>query len=163
MNTYDLSDTDIKQHEAVAKAFIDDKRKAAIKRELQSLVDDELFNLEDYAASHISGVAAQRAVDFITKVLNGEEKAAAAIFGRGDSSRYRSISLTDCDGEPWACLIHGALFESGEIKLRRKLVEAHADLLRNERIKDLESIVDGLERQVRKTESDLEECRGRIR
>jgi len=160
MDTYDLRDTGIEPHEKIAEEFINDKRKKAIKRELENLMDDELWNLQDYAASHIEEVACQKAVDFIKRVLNGDKEASQAIFECGDSSRYREIGLDA--GEPWAHLIHGSLFETGAISLRRKLVEVHVDLLRNERIKDLESIEDGLTRQVRKLESDLAQCRERL-
>lgn len=51
-------------------------------------------------------------------------------------------------------VIHGKLFETGAIELRKLVVNAHAELLKNERILDLEDQVKSLVLQVRKLEAD---------
>ncbi len=155
------TDAEMEKDESVAKSFISEKRIKKIRGELKELFDDELFNLEDYAGQHISEVAFQRANRFIERVLDGDIDAAGSIFGCDWPGRYVGTGFAD-EGKPWAKLIHGNLNLTGTMALRKKLVEAHADLLTNERIKDLESIEDGLTQQVRKLEADLKECRSRI-
>lgn len=143
------------------KEFIAKGRKEQIKRVIEELVEDEFANLQDYGDEYISQVAARRAEQFLERVLKGDDDAAMSLLGdRHDGSRYRQ---TACElGKPWAHLIHGRLFEAGGLALRRQVVEANVDLIQNERIKDLESIVEGLMQQVRGLESDLERCRERL-
>ena len=146
----------------VAKEFIEAGRKKQIKSVIEELVDDEFDRLEMYANEFISQTAADRAERFLEKVLKGDEDAAMALLGdKSGSSRYRTLGAT-LGGKPWADLIHGRLFETGAITLRRELVEAHADLIRNERIADLESVVDGLTQQVKSLTHELEETRRRL-
>ena len=58
------------------------------------------------------------------------------------------------EGVPWASVIHGSIFESSAVALRRKLVEAHSETLKDERMKDLESIIEGLRLQIVKLEKE---------
>jgi hypothetical protein len=138
-----------------AKQFIEQGRKEQIKKEVEQLVDDEFARLEEYADEYISDVAADRAERFLKRVLEGDEDAAMALLGDAKgSSRYRQIG---CNKEsPWSYLINGRLFETSGVTLRRRIVESHAELLRSERIKDLESVVEGLTEQVRALRDELE-------
>ncbi|WP_417744753.1 hypothetical protein [Rosistilla oblonga] len=155
LHDYSGSDAD----EAVAKSFLSEDRKKAIKAEVGNIIDEELDQMEDYARDHISSVAASRAYKFLERVLAGDNDAGMTLLGDANGSgRYKTN-----DGEPWASVIHGTVFETGGIKLRRQIVEAHADLIESERIKDLESIVEGLTNQVNKLERDLREARERLR
>jgi hypothetical protein len=139
----------------VVQEFIDQNRKKQIKGVIEELINDEFDRLQEYANEYISHVAADRAEKFLERVLKGDEEAAKQLIG--DGGRYRSSGYDQ--GKPWASLIHGRLFETDGIKLRRQVAEAHADLIRNERIADLESIVEGLSNQIREIERDLERCR----
>jgi len=146
----------------VAEKFLSENRRKGIVSEIEQIVSEEFDRLTEYADEHISGVAASRAGKFLTRVLNGDSDAAMSLFGDTmDGSRYR-MSGSDAS-KPWAHLIHGTLFETDGIILRRKIVEAHAELLQNERIKDLESVVAGLSQQVRELTRDLYMCRDRLR
>lgn len=60
-------------------------------------------------------------------------------------------------------IIHGELFEQGCIRLRRDIVNAHADLLKNERIMDLEDQVKSLVAQVNKANREREAMWERVR
>ena len=144
----------------VVEEFIAKERQEQIKSVIEELVDDEFLRLEDFGDEYISQTAAHRAERFLERVLAGDDDAAMALLGdKSGSSRYM---LNGPDkGKPWANIIHGRLFESGGIALRRQIVEAHADLLKNERIADLESVVEGLTAQVREAEVQLELCRKR--
>jgi hypothetical protein len=160
MHIPQLNGYDTEPHQAAVKSFIQKNRKEFILREIQELVNDELCSLEDNAAYHLACVASNRAEEFYERLLSGDAEAAIQLFG-GDKDRYKQLG---CDaGEPWAHLIHGRLFQTRAMEMRQKIVEAHADLIRNERIKDLESIVDGLQRQIISTQAELERTRERLR
>lgn len=60
-------------------------------------------------------------------------------------------------------IIHGRLHENNCIQLRRQLVEAHADLIRDERVTDLEDIAASLEKQVAERDRTIEALRNRLR
>ena len=53
-------------------------------------------------------------------------------------------------------VIHGKLFEQGCIALRKRIVDAHRDLLANERVLDLEDQVKSLVEQVNKAKAEKE-------
>ena len=148
------------EHSKVVEEFIAKGRLDEIKSVIDELVNDEFDRLQEYGDEYISQTAAHRAERFLERVLKGDDDAAMALLGdKSGSSRYM---LNGPDkGKPWANIIHGRLFETGGIALRRQIVEAHADLLKNERIADLESVVEGLTAQVRELEVQLELCRKR--
>ena len=142
------------------KQVVEDFLGSGIRKKLQdfveSVIDAEFDRLESEASDYISRVAASRAQNFLEKVLSGDNDAAMALFGDASSrSRYRQFD----DHKPWASFIHGHLFETGGIALRRKIVDAHAEILKTERIKDLESIVAGLGQQIAKLEDDIKRYR----
>lgn len=56
-------------------------------------------------------------------------------------------------------VIHGRLFETGALELRKKVVDAFPELLKNERILDLEDQVKSLVSQVRTLEAKNEDLR----
>lgn len=60
-------------------------------------------------------------------------------------------------------VIHGKLWEHGPIEIRKKIVEAHRDLLVNERVLDLEDQVKSLVAQVNKANAEKQELRDRLR
>ncbi len=148
----DLPDYDPKPTE-VAKEFLHENRRKHIKSEIEQLVDEEFDRLEEDADDFISQTAAERAKRFLQRVLNGDGDAAMALLGdKLGGQRYR---LVGCDkGNPWARIIHGRLFETVGIAMRKAIVQAHPELLQNERISDLESVVEGLAAQVRELERE---------
>lgn len=150
------------EQEKVAEDFIAEGRQKQIKGVIEQLIDDEFERLEEYANEFISQTAAARAEKFLERVLRGDDDAAMALLGdKGGGSRYHTVGYDH--GKPWATLIHGKVFETQGITLRRMIAEANADLIRNERIADLESIVDGLSQQLVRVMGDLERCRMRLR
>lgn len=60
-------------------------------------------------------------------------------------------------------IIYGEFFEQGCIRLRRDIVNAHADLLKTERILDLEDQVRSLVEQVNKASAEKEKILERLR
>jgi len=158
MHIPEMHDYDGAPHEPKVQEFLSEGRRKGMKREIEQIFDDVYYTMEEYAGEYISTLAACRAEKFLEKVLSGDDDAAMALLGDNNGGdRYR---ITGYDaGKPWAHLIHGRLFESGGMALRSKVVEAHRDLLVTERIKDLESQVEGLSLQVRQIESDLQRQR----
>lgn len=72
--------------------------------------------------------------------------------GRSDSPEYgRKRDISE-----WHPVIHGNLFETGAIALRKKIVEAHRDLIESQRILDLEDQVASLVAQIRKQNAEIE-------
>ncbi len=114
---------------------------------------DQLYRgLEQSLASDINGEAAIRAENLLMKLLRGNEDAAQALFKCGnDGNRRRAYGPT---GRPWAQVIHGHLYQSSAVELRAAIVEAHSELLKDERIKDLEAAVEGLSAQLKKMQED---------
>jgi len=132
--------------------------KERFKKALDGMFQD-VFNehhdwLEDNAPANLRASAVERAKKLLTAVLEGDEEAASALFECGDSGRYKQIGHDK--GEPWACAIHGNIHLPKEQKLRQALIEKHADLLKNERILDLESQVEGLRLQIVEANKRLE-------
>lgn len=60
-------------------------------------------------------------------------------------------------------IIHGRLFETGAIELRKKVAQANEALIRDERIKDLEDQVKSLVEQVNKANGERENMWQRLR
>lgn len=58
-------------------------------------------------------------------------------------------------------VIHGDLFEGNCVSIRRKMAQAHADLIQNERITDLEDQVASLVAQVAEKNIEIERLRDR--
>lgn len=143
------------ESQKVVDSFLSEERRKAIQKEIEYIVYDEFSRFELHANQFLSDVAAQRAENFLLRILDGDENAAMALLGdKNGSDRYRTP-----DKKPWASLIHGHLFETTGIKLRRKIVEAHSDFIVSERIKDLESIVAGLSNQIVNLESEVKRLR----
>ena len=135
----------------IVKAFLDQRTRKQLSAEIAEIINEEFDRLEEYANESISQTAAGRAEVFIERLLDGDEDAARMLFvNRND--RYRTGYE---EGKPWASLIHGRLFETDGIVLRRRIVEAHSELIRNERIADLESIVEGLTLQIKDLEAQI--------
>ncbi|MTJ81764.1 MAG: hypothetical protein F8N37_12200 [Telmatospirillum sp.] len=79
--------------------------------------------------------------------------------GRSDSSFWpRKADLPS-----WHPVIHGTLFEGEQIALRRRIVDAHRDLITDQRILDLEDQVKSLVAQVNKLEAEKEGLIQRLR
>ena len=144
------------EHTEATKPFIEQNRRQSIEREIELLIAEEFDLLEEYANRYISDLASTRAERFLEHVLKGDDDAAMQLLGdRNNGDRYR---IMGCDtGKPWPVLIHGKLFETGGMELRRKIVEANIDILQTERMADLEAVIDGLKQQVLKLQNIIDE------
>lgn len=120
--------------------------KKALEDALSPIWEAAVDQVLEGAAESVSRVAAERAKGFLEKVLAGDAEAAANLFGLTGFTGRRKPA------EP--PVIHGKIFEAEPIKLRRQLVEAHADLLRDARIEDLENLLDGARKQIARLQAD---------
>lgn len=89
----------------------------------------------------------------------GEDGSYSCFTGRSDGT-YWGRQKPDHE---WHRVIHGELFESGAVALRKAIVDAHRDLLVNERILDLEDQVKSLVAQVNKANAEKEAMWERVR
>lgn len=154
-DVHDYSCTQAEEMETKAKEYLTPEHKKLLHDALYEIINEEYNHLEENAAEFLESCAASRAETFLKRVLDGDEKAAMALLGddRG-GDRHKQYGYDA--GEAWAQLIRGELSETDGIKMRRKIVEAHPDLIISERIKDLESIVEGLKLQIQKQDKEIE-------
>ena len=125
------------------------------RNKLHDLMADAEVALEDHVRSDLSynlaGFAYRMAEQAIEAILRGNDEAMRRYL------RCEEGFHTGRDtNHP---VIHGRLFETGAIELRKLIVEAHAELLKSERILDLEDQVRGLVGQVNKLTADIDQTR----
>lgn len=123
--------------------------------------DALLWRLREAMPQHLAHAVEQAAVRSIEAVLNGDEKElrrwlscdAGSYTGRAGEGAFARSTV---DAHP---IIHGKLFETGAVALRKQVVDAHADLLKNERILDLEDQLASAVAQFNKLQADFERYR----
>lgn len=133
------------------------------KKVKQSLVDelwDELqYGLIDRMSGAVEGFVRDMATRTVDAIIRGNEAEVRRYLkldgwtGRHDDKPAWGAREDVASAHP---VIHGRLHENHAIQLRREIAQAHADLIRNERIADLESIVASLEAQVAKRDAEIE-------
>lgn len=136
--------------------------------------DDIMYRLKDDMAPNLVSFVEEMARKTVECLLEGNAD---------QMRRYLSCEKRDNDGQyiGWTGrfnpggygarqhiadqhpVIHGELFEQGCVRLRRDIVNAHADLLKNERILDLEDQIRSLVEQVNKAKREKEEILERMR
>lgn len=134
---------------------------------MNDIEGDLMYRLKDDLAPNLAGWCAEMAQRAVEMMLEGNEDQMRRYLscekrgedgkyigwtGRSDS-KYFGVQRTDND---WHPVIHGRLFEQGAIALRKKVVDAHRDLLASERILDLEDQVKSLVAQVNKANAEKE-------
>lgn len=124
----------------------------------QDALDDIEWNLKQDLSHNLAAYTAEMAKKTVEALLEGNEELMRQYLscreygytGRStDAYAQRDIAQQHS-------VIHGRLFEQGCIALRKKLVEAHRDLITSERILDLEDQVKSLVAQVNKLDRDKE-------
>lgn len=140
---------------------------------LYDIQGDLEYRLKDELAPLLVGWVAEMAQKSIEQMLEGNEDQMRRYLGcekRGEDGQYigwtgRSDSKywgRQREDYEWHSVIHGRLFEQGAVALRKKIVDAHRDLLANERIIDLEDQVKSLVAQVNRKEAEIERLRDRL-
>jgi len=124
-----------------------------------SIVEDIEFNLRDNLASNLSWHVHEMAGRAVEALLEGNQDEMVRWL-RCDNRRWNGRSDAehgDREIERQHPVIHGKLFEQGCVLLRKKIVEAHKDLLASERMLDLEDQVKSLVAQNNKLEREKDE------
>lgn len=161
-----------KLRDALAKGISEDAMKHVKKAtdDILCTIEGDLdYRLKDELAPNLSSFVVEMAKRTVEMLLAGNEDQMRRYLGcerghyngRSDGDTWRPRPIHE-----WHSVIHGKLFEQGHLAVRKAIVEAHADLLKNERILDLEDQVKALVEQVNKANSEREKmwerCRGLI-
>lgn len=116
---------------------------------LDALWDDIQFTVIDQMGEQIEQFVRDMAQRTVDAMLKGQDDQVRRYLGL-DGWNGRDIKHE---------VIHGTLFETGAVALRRDIVKANADLIQNERIKDLEAQVASLVEQVNEKQRQLDNWR----
>jgi hypothetical protein len=122
-----------------------DRVKKKFRDAMDDLENDLDFGLKERLSSNLSDFICSSAENAVKQLLAGNEDRMRSYLSAQDggyTGRERDHTVS-----------HGKLFETGPLELRKKIVEAHAELLKTERILDLESQVASLVAQVNKLEN----------
>ena len=170
MSTFNIiTDQRDELRDALDKALNDDSMKRLKKEAMdlaQSVVDEIDYSLKDNLAESLSSHVASMADRVIEALLGGNESEMIRWLHcgkhvyNGRSDGYTSPNSTIERQHP---IIHGLLHENQYITLRRKLFEAHRDLVVNERIKDLEDQVKSLIAQINEANRQKDAMWERVR
>jgi hypothetical protein len=147
------------------------KKLISAAEELESTL---LYQIKDDLAPNLAAYAADMAQHAVEMMLAGNEDQMRRYLScekRGKDGKYigwTGRSDVDTSGRKredheWHSVIHGELFEQGAVALRKQIVDAHRDLLVNERILDLEDQVKSLVAQVNKANAEKEAMWERVR
>lgn len=125
---------------------------------ISSVHDDLIWSIKDNAAAELAGAAMEMAEKSVRALLSGNENEARRYLGcleghwtgRSDSPEYGRKR----EDYEWWPVIHGKLHEGSQADLRRRIVDAHKDLIANQRILDLEDQVMSLVAQVNKLDRE---------
>lgn len=141
-----IPDADMKKLEKQAQAIAD---------EIASTVEYNIKeNLAGWLADHVSSAASS----VVEAILAGNESEARRRLSLKPEAYYDGR-----DFKPWFNT-SSKLHESGPVELRRKIVEAHRDLITDQRIADLEAQLKGLvEKYYRIEHVDLPQMREKLR
>lgn len=146
--------------DALAEAIEATANDAKIKKAVTSFVNE----IGDEIEYRVVGQMAEALQDFVGRMV---DRTIEAMLQGNETEVRRYLNLDGWTGREYAekpgSVIHGQLHEPHTITLRRRLCEAHPELLRNERIADLEAQVTGLLAEVNKKNSELERLRDSLR
>lgn len=152
---------------AIEKGFSDTAIKTIKKNVEEILVtiqDDIEWRLKDDAAYDIQTFIVQMSEKAVKSLLEGNEAAMLGYLEANEGGYTGRSTGYNPGGRDLHPIIHGTLFEYGGIALRKKIVDAHSDLLKTQRILDLEDQVKSLVEQVneanRSRDIMYERCKG---
>jgi hypothetical protein len=150
----------------------------AVKKKAQEFIDEVEGDLEwrmrGDLAINLSGFVSDMSKRAIEALLAGNEEMMRQYLScqkRDENGQHVWVGWTGRSTgyshnrkiEDWHSVIHGKLHESGFVELRRKIVEAHRDLLVSERVLDLEDQVKSLVAQVNRAEAEKRVLGERLR
>lgn len=136
------------------------------------LEEDLMWSIKDNLAYNLSAWVADMAERAIEAMLQGNEDQMRRYLScdkRGTDGRYTCYNgRTDgvnygAPRDPAHPVIHGKLFETGAVELRKQVAQANEALIRDERIRDLEDQIKSLVAQVNKAQNEKENLLERLR
>ena len=159
----DIHNDELKERlKAVLEEGITEETMKSMSKKVQDIMcqveDDIMYRLKDNLAPGLAAYVKDMAQKSVEMLLEGNENMMREYLSCKSGS-WTGRSTDDV----WGCkrelhekhpIIHGDFFEQGCIKLRRDIVNAHRDLLVNERILDLEDQVKSLVAQVNKAKDE---------
>lgn len=122
-----------------------------------------LWRLREDMPGHLAGVVREAAAKAIEAVLGGDEQELRRWLSC-DSGAYTGragegyCARSQAEAHP---IIHGKLFEQGAVLLRKRIVDAHPEILKTERILDLEDQLASVTLQFNKLRDEFERERAR--
>ena len=138
---------------------IDDERFSALRKLLKAAANEVeevvVWRLQDDLHGHLANKVREFATRAIEAVLNGNEDELRRWLACG--KRSWTGRGTYANGESVHSVHDGKLFETGALQLRKKIVEAHPQLLRDERVLDLEDQLQALLQKLNKANARIEE------
>jgi len=142
-------------------------------RDLSTELEESLmWALKDNLAYNMTAWVQDMAKRAVEALLQGNEDQMRRYLScdkRGSDGQYICYTgRTDgvhygASRDPAHPVIHGKLFETGAVELRKQVAQANEALIRDERIRDLEDQVKSLVAQVNKAEAAREDMWRRLR
>lgn len=146
-----------KMAEVLEQGFTD-QAVAALRKKVSEITNDietDLdYRLKENMSANLAGWITDMAECAVSELLKGNDERMRSYL----SAREGYYTGRDRDHQ----VIHGRLFETGAIELRKQIVDAHAELLKSERVLDLEDQVRSLVSQVNKLEARNRELVDRL-
>lgn len=143
---------------AMFEAGLDDDTAKRVRKAVSDLTDEIAYGidwwLKDELAGSLSGYIEDQANRAIEAMLAGNVEMFRRYLGCPTGGYTGRDHKHD--------VIHGHLFETGGIDARKRLVEAFTDLIKDERILDLESQVAALVERVNEREVQIARLRDRL-
>lgn len=145
--------------ESIQKFLDEEDSLKGLKKAIGDVMIEAQSNLEYWIqsdmASNLAQYVHQMANDAIESMLKGDEE---------NMRRYLHCERGYYTGRDRDhSVIRGTLFETGAIELRKQIVDAYPELLKNERILDLEDQVASLVKQMNEKDRRLEAMWQRVR
>ena len=167
--TYPKEDEAIESFgQAMHDCLVDMPNQAGFKKAKDNLLNEMWQDMEygviDRMSETIEGFVRGMAGKVIEEILEGREGQMRRYLGLdGYTGRHQENPAYGrkkdiSEAHP---VIHGKLFETGAIELRKKMAQAHSELIQNERIIDLEDQVKSLVAQIAEKNCTIEALRDR--
>lgn len=160
------------QLKAVLEAGLSDGAMKDIKKAVDGVIcgieEDIMYRLKDDLAPNLTAYVVDMAQRAVEQLLAGNEDQMRRYLGcesgrwngRSDGASGWGRKREDYE---WHQVIHGQIFEQGAIELRKRIVEAHRELLIGERILDLEDQVKSLIAHVNRANAEKDRMWERLR
>lgn len=153
---------------AALESGISDDAMKAVKKQVDGIIYDiEIdlrYRIKEDLAPHLTAYAVEMAERTVNAILEGNQQQMEHYLGcergRWTGRSTEDIAWRNKALDEWHPVIHGKLFESGSMRLRRDIVIAHRDLITSQRILDLEDQVKALVAQNNKKTDEIERMRG---